>query len=62
MSLLHCHTVLTKESISLSFFPWGRGVVVITTAQLHSTKRELMLCAGSNLARGASEIRDDEDL
>ena len=37
-------------------------VVVITTAQLHSTKPELKFCAGSNPARGASEIRDDEDL
>ena len=26
---------------------WGHGVVVITTAQLHSTKRELRFCAGS---------------
>ena len=39
-----------------------RGVVVITTAQLHSTKLELRLCAGSNPARGVSEIRDGEDL
>ena len=41
---------------------WCRGVVVITTAQLHSTKPELRLCAGSNPARGVSEIRDGEDL
>ena len=39
-----------------------RGVVVITTAQLHSTKRELRFCAGSNPAHGVSEIRDGEDL
>ena len=26
---------------------WGHGVVVITTAQLHSTKRGLRFCAGS---------------
>ena len=38
------------------------GVVVITTAQLHSTKPELRLCAGSNPARGVSEIHDGEDL
>ena len=37
-------------------------VVVITTAQLHSTKPELRFCAGSNPARGVSEIRDGEDL
>ena len=41
---------------------WRRGVVVITTAKLHSTKPELRLCAGSNPARGVSEIRDGEDL
>ena len=41
---------------------WRRGVVVTTTAQLHSTKPELRFCAGSNPARGASEIRDGEDL
>ena len=41
---------------------WRRGVVVITTAQLHSPKPELRFCAGSNPARGVSEIRDGEDL
>ena len=39
-----------------------RGVVVITTAQLHPTKPELRFCAGSNPAHGVSEIRDGEDL
>ena len=38
------------------------GVVDITTAQLHGTKPELRLCAGSNPTRGLSEIRDGEDL
>ena len=41
---------------------WCRGVAVITTAQLYSTKPELRLCAGSNPDRGASEICDGEDL
>ena len=41
---------------------WRRRVVVITTTQLHSTKPELKLCAGSNPAHGVSEIRDGEDL
>ena len=36
--------------------------MVITIAQLHSTKPELKFCTGSNLARGVSEIRDGEDL
>ena len=35
---------------------WGHGVIVITTAQLHSTKPELESCAGSNPACGMSEI------
>ena len=38
------------------------NVVVITTAQLHSTKPELRFCAGSNPACGVSEIRDGEGL
>ena len=41
---------------------WRCGVVVITTAQLHSTKTKLWFCAGSNPARGVQEIRDGEDL
>ena len=41
---------------------WRRGVAVIITAQLHSTKPELRLCTGSNPARGVSEIHDGEDL
>ena len=41
---------------------WRRGVVVITAAQLHSTKSELRFCAGSNPARDVSEICDGEDL
>ena len=40
---------------------WCRGVVGITTAQLHSTKPELRFCAGSNPACDVSEIRDGED-
>ena len=41
---------------------WRRGVVVVTTAQLHSIKPELRFCADSNPARGMSEIRDGEGL
>ena len=41
---------------------WGRDVVVITTAQLHSTKPELRFCAVSNPACGVPEIRDGENL
>ena len=41
---------------------WRRGVVVMTAAQLHSTKPELRFCAGSNPACGVLEIRDGEDL
>ena len=35
-------------------YMWRRGIVVITTAQLHSTEPELRFCAGSNAARGLS--------
>ena len=35
---------------------WRRGVVVITTAQLHSPKFELRFCGSSNPARSMSEI------
>ena len=38
------------------------GVVVITTAQLHSTKPELRFCTGSNPAHDMSEIHDGDDL
>ena len=43
-------------------FQWRRGVVVVTTGQLHSINLELRFSAGSNLARVVSEIRDGEDL
>ena len=36
-------------------------VVIITTAQLHSSKPEFRLCAGSNPNRGVLDIRDGED-
>ena len=39
----------------------SRGVVVITTAQLHSTKPERRFYTGLNPVRGVSEIRDGED-
>ena len=41
---------------------WRRGVVVITTAQLHSAKPKLRFCAGSNPPCSVSEFRDGEDL
>ena len=45
--------------LSLFVVPWCNGY---HTAQLHSTKPEHRFCAGSNLARGMSEIRDGENL
>ena len=44
------------------FQKWHRGVVAITTAQLHSMKYELRFCTGSNPACGVSEICDGENL
>ena len=45
------HPCRSTISIKLqsNFVVWRRGVVVITTAQLHSTKSELGFCVGSNL-------------
>lgn len=37
-------------------------VVIIATAQLHSTQPKLWFCLDSNLACSVSEIRDDKDL
>ena len=54
---------VSKSDLQLYWLQlWRRGVVVITTAQLHSTKPELRFCTGSNPARWVSEIRDGEDL
>ena len=39
-----------------------RGVVVLTTSRFRSTKLEPSFCAGSNPARGVSEICNVEDL
>ena len=41
---------------------WRRGVVVITTAQLHPSKPGLRFRTDSNSTRGVSEICDGEDL
>ena len=50
------------ESLSYDQTAIFFGVVVIITAQLHSTKPELRFCAGSNPVHGLSEIRDGEGL
>ena len=71
--LLDSKNIAIAEDLNLSFNSnleasrgsptlWHHGVVVITTAQLHSTKPELRLCTGSNPACGMSEICDGEDL
>ena len=51
-----------KSRKKMMKWPWRRGVVVITNAELHSTKSELRFCAGSNRTHGVSDIRDGEDL
>ena len=51
-----------RSFVSECIVKWCRGVVVITTAHLYSTKPEPRLCASSNPAHGVSEIRDGEDL
>ena len=57
-----CRDKQSEKKMPLVFPRRRRGVVVITAAQLHSTKPELRFCADSNPARGVSEIRDGEDL
>ena len=56
-SLIQADTVKVS-SINL----WRRGVVVITKAQLYSTKPSLRFCASSNPAGSVSEICDGENL
>ena len=55
----HLSNAKTKLCLSLHY----NGVlVVIITAQLHSTKPELKFCEGSNPVHGVPEICDAEDL
>ena len=54
--------LVIKITFSVVMSSWCRGVVFITTAQLHSTKPELRFCASPNSDRGVSEIRDGENL
>ena len=63
--MAHCYLHFIESLIATFFkqFPSRRrGVVVITTAQLHSTRSELRFCAGSNPSRSVSQIRNGEDL
>ena len=53
--------MMSYRSNSAENEKWCHGVMVITTAKLHSTKLELKFCASSNTARGVLEIRDAED-
>ena len=70
---LNCRTLptvcITSTTMAVKLEKWHQNyllrrskVVVITTAQLQSTKSELRFCTGSNLAHVVSEIRDGEDL
>ena len=64
--LFHCFYT-HNGSLGILYFPEAlREIIerslVITTAQLHSTKLELSFCTGSNSAQGVSEIRNGEDL
>ena len=51
-----------SPDIRILVFQTLSDVEVVTTAQLHSAKPEPRFCAGSNPARGVSEIPDGEDL
>ena len=65
----HKNRLSFKTQFKIEFLPPFTGfrkalgnLLVITTAQLHSTEPELRFWAGSNPARSVSEIRDGEDL
>ena len=49
------------KKTGIHFLQCRRGVMLINTAQLHSSKPELRFSAGSNPAGSVSEIRDGED-
>ena len=59
-----CSTINSSSSSRSSgvVVMWPHGLVVIMTAQLHSTQPELRLCACSNHAFRVPEIRGGEDL
>ena len=46
----------------LAHIQWRRGIVVMITAQLYSTKPELRFCRGSDLVCSVSEISNGESL
>ena len=50
----HCH--FSDFPFSFSFFRVVLCVLIITTAQLHSSKPELRFCTGSNSVCNLSEI------
>ena len=65
ISELKCSKWILKIPERLSFEGMhniNRVVVVITTAQLHSTKSEIRFCTRSNPVHGVSEIRNGENL
>ena len=57
-----CESILKSLLKYLQVSPVARGVVVISTAQLQSTKPEPRFCAGSNPACCVLEICDGEEL
>ena len=60
LNTIFCHQK-SRQALH-EIFLWRRGVVVIATEQLPSTKLELRFCAGSNPARGVSGIHDGKNL
>ena len=57
-------SVVTIDTSGSEEYPYQCrcGILVITTAQLQSTKPELRFCTDSNPAHSMSEIGDSEDL
>ena len=57
----HLGAISLTQSKKIQKVQWRRGVLVITIAQIHSTKLQLRFCADSNLLHGVSDIRYRED-
>ena len=55
--------IASRNSVKVNIvYSVSMSLVVVTTAHLNSTKPELRLCSCLYPARGASEMRDGEDL
>ena len=62
MDPIFYHSFDDRVGIHMPWISIRRGILVIITPQIHSTRPELRFCIGLNPACGVSEIRNGEDL